>query len=68
MDHPITGHPINYEKTCATCAMFTDKSRTLRGVKYRTITCALDFEGRNLNDTPGTAWKSLPACSQHKGR
>lgn len=66
MDHPVTGLPFNYDKACSTCALFTDKKRTVRGVKYRTIRCALDPEQRNLADVDiNVVWKSIPACSQH---
>jgi hypothetical protein len=64
--HPITGLSLDYERCCNTCAHFTDKTRTLRGEKYRTIQCALDPQQRNLDNTPGTTWKALPGCSQHK--
>jgi hypothetical protein len=64
--HPITGLPFDFEHVCKTCVHFTDKTRTLRGNKYRTITCALDPEKRNLADTPGTAWPALPACTRHQ--
>lgn len=66
MNHPITGLPFDYEHCCNTCAHFTDKTRTTRGIRYRTTRCALDPDQRNLADIYGTAWKALPSCSQHK--
>lgn len=66
MNHPVTGKPFNYERCCNTCQHFSDRTRRSRGVTYRTTKCALDPEQRNLNDTAGVAWKSMPACSQHK--
>lgn len=66
MNHPITGLPFDYERCCNTCAHFTDKTRTVRKVQFRTIRCALDPEARDLAAIPGTTWKSLPACPQHK--
>jgi hypothetical protein len=66
VNHPITGLPFDYEHVCNTCVHFTDKTRTNRGVKYRTITCALDPKQRNLADDINTSWAALPACVQHK--
>lgn len=65
MNHPITDLPFDYEHCCNTCIHFADKTRTLRGVKYRTTTCALDPEHNNLADIQDTVFKALPACSQH---
>ena len=65
--HPVTGKPFDYERVCNTCVHFTDRTRTNRGVKYRTTRCALDPEERNLavfND--GVSWKAVPACTSHK--
>lgn len=66
MNHPITGKPINYERCCNTCVHFSDKTRTVRGTKYRVTRCAVDPEQRNLADTRGTVWKALPGCTQHR--
>lgn len=66
MSHPITGLPFDFEHVCSTCAHFTDKTRSINKVKYRTITCVLDPEKRNLADIHGTAWKALSACTRHK--
>jgi hypothetical protein len=64
--HPVTGLPFDYEHTCNTCVNFTDKTRTVNKVKFRTTKCALDPEQRDLANIKGTAWQSLPACSKHK--
>lgn len=66
MKHPASGLPLDYEHCCNTCVHFLDKTRTNRGLKYRTIKCALDPQQRNLADIPGTMWKALPSCTQHK--
>jgi len=63
--HPVTGRPFDYDLCCNTCIHFSDRTRTNRGVKYRVTRCAVDPEQRNLNDTPGTIWKAVPACTQH---
>lgn len=64
--HPITGLSLDYDHCCNTCVHFTDKTRTNRGIRYRTTKCALDSKQRNLADIQGTTWKALPACSQHQ--
>ncbi|GEM_PF-6200942 len=66
MNHPITGKPFNYDLVCRTCVHFSDKIRNSRSVKYRTTTCALDPENRNLANIVGVSWAAHPACSQHK--
>lgn len=63
--HPITGLRILSSHICGTCAHFTNRQRQHRGVKYRTITCASDPEGRNLSEDESTSWPALPACEQH---
>jgi hypothetical protein len=65
MKHPITNKPINYELSCKTCVHFNDKTRSNRGIKTRTTTCALDPEHRNL-PWHVTMWSALPACTSHK--
>lgn len=64
--HPVTGLPLDFEHVCKTCIHFTDKTRSNRGVKYRTTKCDLDPEKRNLADDRSTAWAALSACSQHQ--
>jgi hypothetical protein len=64
--HSITGLPLDFDHVCRTCIHLTDKTRTNRGVKYRTTKCALDPESRNLADISGTVWTALPACSRHQ--
>ena len=66
--HPASGRPFDYEHVCKTCVHFTDKKRTVRGTRYRTIGCALDPEHRNLDDIQGTVWSAMPACTQHRRR
>lgn len=68
MNHPITDLPFDYEHVCKTCAHFTDKTRTVRKVAFRTTRCALDPDDRNLADIPGTVWTALPACAKHRPR
>jgi hypothetical protein len=67
VNHPITGLPFDYERCCATCSHFSDKTRTLRGDKFRTIKCALDPQLRNLGNDKSTAWWALPGCTEHTG-
>ena len=63
--HPITGLPFDFEHVCNTCIHFTKKTRTARGVKFFTTTCALDPQKRNLADDKSTSWHALPACVKH---
>ncbi len=64
--HPITGLPFDYDRCCNQCVHFSDKTRTLRGDKFRTIKCALDPEQRNLGNDKTTAWWALPGCTEHR--
>lgn len=66
MKHPITGLPFDYDHVCGTCIHFDDKTRTNRGLKYRTTKCALDPQQRNLADDINTSWKAMPSCTRHK--
>ena len=66
MNHPASGLPFDYEHCCNTCVHFTDKTRTHRGTRFRTTTCAVDPDQRNLDRIGNTMWKAMPACTKHK--
>jgi len=64
--HPITGEAFDYEHICKTCIYFHDKTRTVRGTKYRDTRCDHDPKRRNLAEFDrSVSWSSLPACSKH---